>query len=270
LFYGEKETLMKRTYRIAEFARLAGVTVRTLQYYDRIGLLKPSGSTEAGYRLYHPADLMQLQQILTLKWMGFTLREIKTMLASASYDVRQALALQKAAVEAQIARLQDAYKALTRVIEAAERQDADELDVEMVVAIIRGVIAGQGAEWMRRYYDDGAWTAIQTRRLTVSPGQLQEVQQAWQALFEAFEARRHEPPDSPEVQQLAARMRTLIEAFTGGDLDVEAGLARFVADAETGRLPPDYDGYTPYGETDADLRRFVQRALTIYRERDGK
>ena len=68
---------MTDIYRVAEFAKLAGVTVRTLQYYDRIDLLKPSDSTEGGHRLYQRSDLLRLQQILTLKWMGFKLDQIK-------------------------------------------------------------------------------------------------------------------------------------------------------------------------------------------------
>ena len=72
---------MTKLYRIAQFAQLAGVTVRTLQYYDRMGLLRPSATTEANYRLYTTADLLKLQQILTLKWMGFSLSEIGAILS---------------------------------------------------------------------------------------------------------------------------------------------------------------------------------------------
>ncbi|MCZ7543136.1 MAG: MerR family transcriptional regulator [Anaerolineae bacterium] len=97
---------MARTYRIAAFAKLAGVTVRTLHHYDRMGLLTPSSSTEAGYRLYTQRDLLRLQQILTLKWMGFALKQIKALLDDPAYDLRASLAIQKAAVEAEIARLQ--------------------------------------------------------------------------------------------------------------------------------------------------------------------
>jgi len=73
-------------YQAIEFARLAGVTVRTLHHYDRIGLLKPSGHTDAGYRLYRKHDLIRLQQIITLKFIGFSLNHIKNLLNNNSFD----------------------------------------------------------------------------------------------------------------------------------------------------------------------------------------
>jgi DNA-binding transcriptional MerR regulator len=67
-------------YRVSDFAEKAGVTVRTLHHYDRLGLLKPSGRTEAGYRLYGERDFARLQQIVTLKFIGLPLRQIKDLL----------------------------------------------------------------------------------------------------------------------------------------------------------------------------------------------
>src|SRR5437660_8343322 len=79
-------------YRVSEFAEKAGVTVRTLHYYDRLGLLKPSGRTDAGYRLYGERDLVRLQQIVTLKFIGMPLREIKDLLNQGDLDLAATLA----------------------------------------------------------------------------------------------------------------------------------------------------------------------------------
>lgn len=64
-------------YRASEFAALTGVTVRALHHYDRVGLLKPTGRSAAGYRLYGAGDFARLQQVLTLKFIGLPLRQIK-------------------------------------------------------------------------------------------------------------------------------------------------------------------------------------------------
>ena len=66
--------------RINEAAELAGVTVRTLHHYDKIGLLSPTKSAENGYRDYGEAELLRLQQIMFLKEMDFPLEEIRKML----------------------------------------------------------------------------------------------------------------------------------------------------------------------------------------------
>ena len=72
-------------YRVSEFAEKAGVTVRTLHHYDRLGLLKPSGRTIAGYRLYGDRDFARLQQIVTLKFIGLPLRQTRTCSTGATW-----------------------------------------------------------------------------------------------------------------------------------------------------------------------------------------
>ena len=73
---------MKDRYLVKEFADLTKVTVRTLHYYDQVGLLKPSFEKPNGYRVYTDADLWKLQQIVTLKFMGFSLGQIRRLLDS--------------------------------------------------------------------------------------------------------------------------------------------------------------------------------------------
>lgn len=77
--------------KVSEVAKLTGVTVRTLHYYDEIGLLKPSEITEAGYRIYNAADLELLQQILFFRELDFPLEEIRRILQNPSYDREGAL-----------------------------------------------------------------------------------------------------------------------------------------------------------------------------------
>ncbi len=75
--------------KINEVAKLTGITVRTLHYYDAIGLLKPSQITEAGYRLYDENNLSELQQILFFKELNFPLNEIKEIMTNSQYDKRK-------------------------------------------------------------------------------------------------------------------------------------------------------------------------------------
>lgn len=79
---------------VHEVSELTGVTIRALQYYDRIGLLHPSVRTEAGYRLYDDEDLLRLQQILLFRELEFPLKTIKNILSSSSFDLSRALCQQ--------------------------------------------------------------------------------------------------------------------------------------------------------------------------------
>lgn len=84
---------------VHEVSRLTGVSIRTLQYYDKIGLLCPAAYTQAGYRLYDHSALERLQQILLFRELEFPLKEIKEILASPDFD-------REGALEQQIAMLQ--------------------------------------------------------------------------------------------------------------------------------------------------------------------
>lgn len=80
---------------ISQVARLTGISIRTLQYYDEIGLLKPSELTASGYRLYNDEALQTLQQILFFKELGFSLKEIKEILENPDFDRIAAFKKQK-------------------------------------------------------------------------------------------------------------------------------------------------------------------------------
>ena len=76
---------------VHEVSKLAGVSIRTLQYYDKIGLLHPTGYTDAGYRLYDDTDLERLQHILLFRELEFPLKDIRDILNSPDFDRSRAL-----------------------------------------------------------------------------------------------------------------------------------------------------------------------------------
>jgi MerR family transcriptional regulator, thiopeptide resistance regulator len=246
---------MSQTYRVAEFARLAGVTVRTLQYYDRIGLLRPSRSTEGGQRLYARRDLLRLQQILTLKWMGLRLEAIKAVLESPRYDLRATLRLQKEAIDAQIAELQRASVALSDALGNPELE-AGMLDGQRIAAIIRAMTTHPEERWARGFYSDDAWAGIASRRMAYTAEDFARFTRDWQELTDQFEELRHLPPDHPAIQRLAATMAGYLEIFTAGDAETAAGL-RQLRSAE-GAIP------AAYQMADPELARLMGDALAHF------
>ena len=76
---------------VHEVSRLAGVSIRTLQYYDKIGLLHPTGYTDAGYRLYDDTALERLQHILLFRELEFSLKDIRMIINSPDFDRNKAL-----------------------------------------------------------------------------------------------------------------------------------------------------------------------------------
>ncbi|HLV65537.1 MAG TPA: MerR family transcriptional regulator [Polyangiaceae bacterium] len=105
----------RRSYRVKDVARIAGVSVRTLHHYDEIGLLVPSARSDAGYRLYDDDDLLRLQQILIGRALGLSLEQIRRSLDDPSFDRRRALLEQRE----ELARRAEQTAAMIRAIDEA-------------------------------------------------------------------------------------------------------------------------------------------------------
>lgn len=216
-----------RWYQASEFAKLTGVTVRTLHHYDRLGLLEPSGRTVAGYRLYGERDFARLQQIVTLKFIGFPLKQIKDLLEHDSSDLLTALRFQRKIIEARRHQLDLAAKA----IEEAEDILAshDEPDWEAFAKIIEVISMQNDWEWAKNYYTEQQLEELAKRW---SPELQAQAERDWATLMQDVEAaiRDGEDPASDRAQVLAERWSQLLEAFTGSDPGIAANLRQLYAD----------------------------------------
>lgn len=126
-------------YTAGKFAKKAGVTLRTIRYYDKKGLLKPSDYSSSGYRLYTERDLAKLQRILTLKFLGFSLAEIKNVIKedSESNDFKDSLSMQKEAMEKKIDHMSQVVKAINEAEQMFESES--KLDWDRFGDIIKAI-----------------------------------------------------------------------------------------------------------------------------------
>ena len=220
-------TRAQAMFQAREFAERAGVTVRTLHHYDRLGLLKPSRYTEAGYRLYGEADFARLQQIVMLKFIGLSLKEIKELLDSRELDLQTTLRLQRSVVEQKRRHLDTVIQA----IERAEQSLASsaEPDWETFKQIIEVINMQNDMEWMKKYYTEEQLAELAERG---TPEVLAKGERDWAALIREVQAAIAEglDPQSEKAQALAARWSSLIEQFTGGNPAIRESLTKLYAD----------------------------------------
>ena len=199
-------------YRIKEFAARAGVTIRTLHHYDRIGLLKPK-RTHTRYRVYSDADLPRVRQILVFRFLGLSLTEIAAALKSASRRA-ELLKNRRYAVQRDRHRLGIELQLLEELQDPAAATDWAELASFVGVFGRNVVVPGSSA----RSKLDEARRIIAERRLALNvPLEEYELNRDLHAAFT-----RGDPPDSPAGQALVARWRQAIERFIGGDEKVRA------------------------------------------------
>jgi len=242
-------------YRVHEFAERAGVTVKALHHYDRLGLLKP-GRSDTGYRIYVDRDLERLEQIVALKFIGLPLKQIKALLDRDALQLPAALRLQRAELE-------DKRRLLDRAIAAIanaekELQGGKPAYAGILKKIIEVIAMPAATEFMKNYYREEAWARFQERH-QVWPSD------AWSALFRDISASLHEDPASEKAQVFARRWRALRVSDAGGDPHIHGGLIKAWADRE----------YWPeaaqqrFSEFDLhEISAFIVRVFASYRQRN--
>ncbi|HLW54705.1 MAG TPA: MerR family transcriptional regulator [Candidatus Angelobacter sp.] len=216
-------------YKVSEFAEKAGVTVRTLHHYDRLGLLRPARS-KGGYRLYSDRDLARLQQITTLKFVGVPLRQIKALLDHGRLDLPQTLRLQKEILAEKRRQIDVAIQAI-EVAEHSARlgQPADWQAVRKIIEVME---MQSSTEWTKKYYSQEALAKIAERARTWTPKLQAKVSQQWKELIADVEAAHAagEDPAGSKAQALAQRWSELLKGFTGSDPEIQKGLNKLYAD----------------------------------------
>ena len=219
----------EKRFKAQEFAELAGVTVRTLHHYDRLGLLKPGGRTESGYRLYRESDLALLEQITVLKFLGLPLKRIGEVLAGRSHALKPALQLQLWRSR------RNGAGSIWRCRRFAKPQILESSgapDWRVFQKILEVMKMENTNDWMMKYYNEEARAKVEDRKQLWSPELQERVSRRWAELFADIDAARGEDPTSPKAQALADRWNALVGEFTGGDPGIAQGLRAMYSDQQ--------------------------------------
>jgi len=207
---------------VGELARRTGLSVRTLRYYDEIGLLSPGRRTESGHRLYAADDVVRLQQIRSLRALGFGLEEIRACLGRPDFSARRVIELHLSRLEERIRaqqRLRDLLEIVAARLDPGEEVLAGEF-MEMVTEVI------EMSERIEKYYTPEQLEQLEERRREVGEERIKEVEAEWPRLMEEVRAEMEAGTDPADerVQRLARRWMGLVREFTGGDPGIQRSL----------------------------------------------
>ena len=192
--------------KVGDLARRTGLTVRTLHHYDEIGLLKPSGRSDAGYRLYSQADVQRLHGIQTMRQMGLPLSDIGDLLAGDSVAPERIIGQQIRALDQQISQATELRARLTMLrdgLMAGAEPDMGNWLEALALMTTYG-----------KYF-----TSAELKQIFTS---WNLIEADWLVVKELVQAAmdRQLPPDAPEVQALAYRWMALMLHWMGGDMDL--------------------------------------------------
>lgn len=203
-----------RLWKVGELAEITGVTVRTLHWYDEIGLLVPSHRTGAGHRLYAAPDVARLQQIRSLQALGLSLNDVGKALAENAITPREVIRRQIEVLNGQIEEKRKLCERLERI--AASLDDGDPANVDDLLAAIKEM---QMIEKIESCYTPEQLETLKQRREALGDEYIESVQNEWPELMRKLQAemQKGSDPTSPEVRKLAARHEELLQQFHGGD-----------------------------------------------------
>jgi DNA-binding transcriptional MerR regulator len=244
-----------KLYRVREFAELTGVTVRALHHYDRLGLLRPCLRSSRGYRLYGEQDLVRLEQIVVLKFLGLPLKEIQKLLKGDSVMV-DILQRQQAVLTEKRKQLDTAICAIERAKRSLESTGRP--DYTLFNQIIQEIEMQNDTEWSEKYYSPEAKAKVESRKALWSPELQEKASRQWSELFADIEAAlaAGENPSGPKAQVLAARWKELVAGFTGSDPEIQKGLNKMWADQENWPEPQ----RSAYG-VKPEIQEFIMKAM---------
>lgn len=242
---------------VSQLAHIAGVSIRSLHHYDKIGLLKPSERAESRYRYYGKEELFRLQQILFFKELDFPLKEIKTILDDPDFDLLHALTYQRKQLQQRQKRLTTLMQTLDKTIKSLKE------DSEMVTEedMYEGFTPEQVEEYKKEINEKFNSEKIEEANTNIqqmSKGDFNNIKQEQENVAKELSELMDQPVDSDRVQALIKRHHDTNEKFYKIPAHAYRGLAdMYVADE---RFAQFYDKYKP------GLSGFIKEAMYYYAE----
>ena len=234
-------------WKVGELAKRTGLTVRALHHYDHKGLVSPSGTSESGHRHYAQEDIVKLQQVISLKQLGFTLEEIKKLMDSGDYDPAEVLRLQMERLRETIRHQERLYDRLASLHDSIRRQQQVTAEQFMKTIEVMNVNPND-------YFTEEQWARLKKQGETLGPDKVREVEKEWAGLIAEVRGKMESgvPAGDGEVVKLAARWKGLMDLFSGGDDELVKAAERFHADHPGNNLQYGMDG---------ELYQYITRAM---------
>jgi DNA-binding transcriptional MerR regulator len=241
-------------FTVKQLAKIAGITPRTLHYYDQIGLLKPSQVGENGYRYYDEEALLRLQQILLYRELDMPLEQIGKILASPDFDVLRALEQHREELDRRIRRTQRLIATVDNTIKHLKG-----LKTMSKKQYFEGFSEEQQAEYEKeaaQMYDLETVKASNQKWKSYTAAEKQRIQDEGNAVYEDLLLAMPKGAASPEAQAGVARWRRHIEYFWTPTDEQLLGLVDLYT--EDPRFKANFDRMDP------GLTGFMREAVTIY------
>lgn len=250
-----------KNYGVKELTKLSGVSVRTLHYYDKIGLLKPLNRTEAGYRFYGEKELLRLQQILFYKELDFPLKEIIELLDDPTFNLVAALENHKSALKARQKRISNLLVTIDHTIHQLKNGEIMSKPEKLYEGLPKEFGTTHRQKAMDKY---GKETIEQSEKELLKLGKdgFKQLQVEFEKVTHELFLLHKEAPGSSKVQELIKQHYELIRKFWGTSHKKDK---QGTAYAGLGQLYVSDERYTMVnGEAQPEFAFFLKEAMSHF------
>lgn len=214
--------MKQNSYSVKQLASLAGISARALHYYDQIGLLKPAGIAENGYRYYGKNELMRLQQILFYRELDFNLNEIKTILGTADFDIHSALLSHRKLLLQKITRLESLVNTVDKTIKHL-KGEIEMKDQEYYSGFSKEQQQKYEGE-IRQKFGNTAIDESKKRMKNWSKSDFTRVMEDGTAIFSAIRDNMDKGAESIQIQEQIKALHHWLNTFYSCNLEMLAGI----------------------------------------------
>jgi len=232
-------------YTVNKLAKLAGVSVRTLHYYDEVGLLKPSKIEKNGYRVYEERELLKLQQILFFRELEFPVDEIKKIMSSPTFDMRAALRDHRVMIELKKKRLSGLIKTIDNTIKKLDNEHVmnDQDMKEAFDAFGEETVKKYAEEVKQRWGHTDAYKQSMERYSKMTKADMEKYKQDSDIFMKKVAETMDKGATSPEFQELIAQHFQGLSTWYEPNFEMYRGLAKMYVDDP--RFTAYYEKYKP-------------------------
>lgn len=230
-------------YTVNKLAKIAGVSVRTLHYYDEVGLLKPAIVQENGYRMYEERELLLLQQILFFRELDFSVEEIKRIMSAPTFDLRQALHDQRALIELKRKRLAGLIKTIDSTIQKLDQPTPmnDQDRQELYDTFGEDTIKKYADEVKQKWGNTEAYKQSMERASKMTKEDYEKYKHDSDVFMKNVAATMDKGATSPEFQALIAEHFKSLSTWYEPNFEMYRGLAKMYV--EDPRFTAYYENY---------------------------
>ncbi|KOS61321.1 MerR family transcriptional regulator [Lysinibacillus agricola] len=202
---------MSTQYSIGEFAKKTGLTIRTLHYYDEIDLLKPSFTSSTGKRFYSNENIMQLQKIVSLKFLGYSLEKIHELIHLKDWDLKESLEFQKQEMLQKKEHLNRVIRTLDHALFMMDEQGT--INANIFMTLIHNIHKEEEQkEWLSSYFPKD----MVEEMFNIPEQKHMELNKKMAQVYSELKAAYGQDPGNPHIQSLLKQYFELsLELYPG-------------------------------------------------------